>query len=200
MEFLTHAEAEALRKIPNKPLQSFNGLEAFKSFDELKRKNEIRHNLIVENDYEKILLFILDKDRILLWYKVLSNYTILFVILFMIIFPIIVSNYWLYLFLILIPISAFTISPAPSIFKPLFWLIIIGAIGYSVYTGHLEILGMILPVLLLKFSTTYARKLFQQEILKEANQVELAFKWLYARGSILLMDKDTGELTYMDMK
>lgn len=200
IEFLENAETDKLRRLPNEPLQSLIGLASFKNFDELRQKTIIKHNLFIQEDYDKNLLFILDKDRTLLWFKVLSGYLISLVVIFLIIFPLIVSNYWLYFFLPLILISALSTSPVKTIFKPLFWVIILTAGGYAFYSSQFEIFGMILPILALKFSTSYARKLFQKEIIQSAKNDELSFKWLYARGSVVLEDKDNGSLIYMDMK
>lgn len=68
-----------------------------------------------------------------------------------------------------------------------------------IFTFIMVFTTKLIPVLLLKYSTSYARGLFQKEIVKSASQDELSLKWLYARGSVLLVSKDSGKLIYMDM-
>ncbi len=63
----------------------------------------------------------------------------------MFIFPIVVSNYWLFFGLGLIPIAIMAMSIIKTPIYLISWIIILGLIIYTVSVSNFNILGIIVP-------------------------------------------------------
>jgi len=180
---------EEYRNLINIPLSELTGLEDCSTFEELKNNYLIYANPFKIQERNIIELWLIEGNNESRKFKWLSPYTIKASIFFMIIFPLLVSNYWLYLILILIPVAAKASSIFPSPSKLLYWIAIIGLIIYALFSKNFEIYGMITPLLLLKIFPQKSMVLYRDTILNAARSNELNFKYLFYIRMVTLQEK-----------
>lgn len=190
-EFLANAKAEGLRLLPKQSIQSLYGLNSYSSFEDLKEENEIKFRFDSSEGYNADLLYILDRDKRLLWYRLFDTYLWMLLLVAMLVYPLIISNFWLYLLLVLVPVVSFSRNWKTG------WIVIVLSAAYFVNTENFEAYGMVILFMLVRIVKATARNIFEKEIVNSARRDELAFKWLYARGSIKLVNKNSGSLIYM---
>ena len=111
----------------------------------------------------------------------------------MLLYPLLISNFWLYFLLPLIPLAAYANGILKSPYKKLYWLSILGLSIYSVIFSKYELFGMIIPAFVQVKSIHKAKYFYMDTIIKSAIRNELNFKFLYYIGLIKLENKITGE-------
>ncbi len=190
--FLENHSNEELQNLSNTKVSELHNLNDFNSYQEIIKSKEIWHRLFEQKDYDVDILSLVDNKKRNL-FRFLSSWFLLCLIT-MLVIPLILSNYWLYLFLLLLPISALASGPIKTPIKPLFWLIIIGIGVYGIAMENYDLLIMLVPLLILKYSVTKARKVFQKSIIKAAKSHEIFFKFLYITGNISVYDSEKDEL------
>jgi hypothetical protein len=194
--FLRNHKNDRLRKLEETEIFELDNLEEYNDLECILEENYIYHRLFEQKDYDKDLLLLLDRTKVKT-FAFLSSWILILCLIAMLIIPIVLTNYWLYLILILLPLSALASSPINTIFKPLFWILVLSTIFYGVYNQNYDWIFMILPLLILKFSAVRSRKIFQKTIIQSARRTELNFKFLYITGTISICNKETDELTYI---
>lgn len=191
--YLENHEKEDFRRLINNPLSEVTGLEDYISIKELTNDYDIWITAFY-NDYSLKILKLVEYNYEVIKFKWLSQYILFGAIIFMIIFPIIISNYWLYFGLGLIPVAIFAMGIIKTPIHTFSWLITIGLIIYSLLSGNYSVFGIIIPFLALIFGPRNAKLLYRKTLIKSSLRSELCFKYLYYIGIILLHNRATDEM------
>lgn len=191
--FLQNHSNEELQTLSDTKISELNNLNNFNSYQEIIKTKEIWHRLFEQKDYDVDILSLVDNKKRNL-FRLLSSWILLSCLIVMLVIPLILSNYWLYFFLLLLPLSALASGPIKTPIKPLFWLIIIGIGIYGITMMNYDLLIMLVPLLILKYSAIKARKVFQKSIIRAAKSHEIFFKFLYITGNISVYDSEKDEL------
>lgn len=191
--YLENHEKEDFRNLINTPLNEVTGIEGYKSIKELTNDYDIWINAFY-NEYSLKILKLIEYDYEVIKFKWLSQYILFGAIIFMIIFPVIISNYWLYFGLGLIPVAIFAMGIIKTPIHTFSWLIITGLIIYSILSGNYSVFGIIIPFLALILGPRNAKLLYRKTLIKSAIRSELCFKYLYYIGIILLHNRETDEM------
>ena len=190
-EFLKNHKKKSFNDLLNRELGEITGLKYYSTVKELMTDFDI---WIYTFDYKTNILRLVEYDNEVKKFKWLSTYIIFGSILFMLIFPIIVSNYWLYLFILLVPLSIFASGLIKNPIQTLFLLIVIGLILYSIFAGVYINIAMVIPAIIILIGSKKAKLFYRHSLIKSAIRNELNFKFLWFIGIIQVRDKLTDEI------
>lgn len=191
--YLENHEKQEFRNLVNIPLTKMTGLVGYDNFKELINDYDIWITAFY-NEYSLKILSLVEENHEVMKYKLLSIYTLWGAIITMIIFPIVVSNYWLFLGLGLIPIAIMAMSIIKTPFYSISWIIILGLIIYTVSVSNFSIFGIIVPFVALITGPRNAKLLYRKTLINSSIKNELCFKYLFYIGILILHDKETGEI------
>lgn len=191
--YLENHEKQEFRNLVNIPLTKITGIVGYDNFKKLINDYDIGITAFY-NEYSLKILSLVEENHEVMKYKLLSRYTLWGAIITMIIFPIVVSNYWLFLGLGLIPIAIMAMSIIKTPIYSISWIIILGLIIYTVSVSNFSILGIIFPFVALITGPRNAKILYRNTLVKSSIKNELCFKYLFYIGILILHEKETGEI------
>ncbi|GAB6283083.1 MAG: hypothetical protein STSR0008_18380 [Ignavibacterium sp.] len=195
--FLMNSSSQELRNLTSISVSQITGLPEYNTIKEITTDWDIWLTYPVTR-YDLNILRLLEANKVIKIFNLLTNYNVFFMSLIMIIYPILVSNYWLYLGLSFLLLGIFGSSMGKSPIKTLFYFINIIVIIYSLVSNKIEILGITIPPLLLVIGMTVAKKKYRNTIISLAAQNDLYFKFLWFTGIILLHNKLTKKLHHIN--
>lgn len=193
-EFIVNHEDQAFKELLHKPLRDLVGLTDYRTVKELIVDFDILINVFVLIKYNSFILRLVASDNEVKVYNWLSKYILFGVIIFMLVFPWVVSEYWLFILILLIPIALFSSGILRSPIKTLFFIIVTGIIIYSIAFRDYTIIAMTIPPIILIICVREAKILYRNTMINSAARDELNFKFLWFIGMIQLRNKLTNEV------
>lgn len=191
-DFLENNTEQALRELIELPVTELTGIPDYRNIKELEYFYDIYINVYALLKFDTFVLWLVEYDNEYKKFKWLTTYMLYGSILFMLLYPILVSNYWFYLTLPLLPLSALASGITKSPYKWIFWFIIVWLTLYALFSSNYLLFGMICPAALLVKSIQKAKYLYSNTIIKSAKRNELNFKFLFYIGLIRLENVITG--------
>lgn len=191
--YLENHPKEHFRELVSLPFNKVSGAERYNSIEELTNDYDIWVSAFY-NEYSMKLLKLVETNHEAIKFKWLSRYILYGTIAFMIIFPALVSNYWLYFGLSLIPLAIFAMGIVKTYFHVISWITTICLILYSLFSGNYSIFGIIIPFVALLIGPRNAKLLYRKTLIESSNSSEICFKFLYYTRILVLHDKKTGEI------
>jgi hypothetical protein len=179
-------------------MHRFNGLEAYNSIREVFDNLEVWTNTFVLIEFNTFILWLVEENNESTLFKGMGLHSIYIIGLLYLVYPIVVSNYWLYFGLLMIPLSIMSSGIMKTPLKSLFWLIEVVLTIYSIYTVNYKILGIVVLSYLLKYFPQKAKTIYRDSMIKYALKNELKFKFLYYIRMISLYNRQTETLIKCD--
>jgi len=192
--FLENHQKDDFRDLIEKPISDLTGISDLQTLKELLNSYEICPNPFVIIEFNTAILSLVEYDNEFIKYKWLTQYSMFGSIIFMLVFPLVLSNYWLYFGLLLLPLGIMSSSIIKTPFYSLSWLVTIVLTMYALYSNHFEIFGLIIPHLTLNLGLRNGKLLYRDTMVYSAMRNELCFKFLYYIGIVQLYDRSNEKL------
>lgn len=185
-EFIRNHQDLEVRKLEFTSLEELTELP-YKTILELRENFEFRA-MPFKINYNQDLLLMLSNNSMVNIYRFFGLYSALIILILMLFIPIFLSNYWLFICLLILPIAYFSGTLFFTPIKTLFYLILIILTVVGLTAGPKALLVYVLLSWSLNKFLLKAKKLFNEILIKSSLKDELTFKFLFYINVINLYD------------
>lgn len=187
-KYLRNHEEDELKSLIDMPISDLTGILECNTMSEVLTKY-VLYTPLSYNYYNANIIWLVNYENEYNKYKWYTQYLGVGSIFFLLIFPIVVSNYWLYFGLLLLPIGLMASSIYKTPFYNFFWIIVILLIVSSFYFAQYSMLGVVVLNVLFMRGLKMGKMFYRDTLIRAATRSEICFKYLYHIGMIQLYNR-----------